>query len=344
MAVRLSDGETVWETARPEFIANFVTPVIWSVAGQRQVVVPGSLHAVGYDLETGNEVWRVRGLSWSVVSTPVIDEKGVLYVNAMAPGEREGAIPLPPYDEALTQFDHDQTGTFNKQEFEGFGPRSGFFRTLDRNKDGEITRDEYQYVDSLWSNSQDVLIAIRPGGRNDITDTHVAWQHHRSLPFCPSPLYYAGHIYTFKDLGIVNCLDADTGKRVARERRISGRQSYYSSPVVGDGKIYIASERGDFSVITAEPDWRELSHERFDEDFYATPAIVDGRIFARTTETLYCFGFPDVESVRVQRVADSHDQAKTRLSVVLGVAGGVGIMSVLWFSRLMRRRKAVEAG
>ncbi len=92
-----------------------------------------------------------------------------------------------------------------------------------------------------------------------------------------------------KNGGIVSCMDAATGKLLKRGR-ISGLGNYYSSPVVGDGKIYLISERGKLSVISAERDWKVLSTASFDEDAYATPAIVRGRIFLRTTGHLYCFG------------------------------------------------------
>jgi outer membrane protein assembly factor BamB len=335
IAMRLSDGETIWEVARPSFIANFVTPVIWDQAGQRQVVVPGSLKVIGYDFETGKEVWQVDGVSWSVVSTPIFDEDGTLYVNAKAPGEIDGAIPLPPLDQALKESDHDDSGTFNRAEFENFGPRAGFFPTLDRNKDSEISPEEYGYVDNLWSQSADVLMAIQPGGTGDITESHVLWTFDRSLPFCPSPVYHAGHIYTVKDLGVVNCLVAATGKRESRERRISSRQEYYSSPVVGDDKIYVASERGNVSVISAEPKWEEVHFVKFDEDIYATPAIVDGRIFLRTTETLYCFGFANLDDARVERAEALADSGSSLTPLIIGIclAGGLGLVGLVFWRR-----------
>ena len=35
-------------------------------------------------------------------------------------------------------------------------------------------------------------LAIRPGGRGDITDTHIAWSTSRGSPFIPSPVAYDG--------------------------------------------------------------------------------------------------------------------------------------------------------
>jgi hypothetical protein len=59
--------------------------------------------------------------------------------------------------------------------------------------------------------------------------------------------------------------------------------------VGGDGKVYLLSQRGDLVLISAEPRWKVLSRARSDEDVYATPAIVVGRISVRTAGHLYCF-------------------------------------------------------
>ena len=57
-----------------------------------------------------------------------------------------------------------------------------------------------------------------------------------------------------------------------------------------DGKIYLLSQRGELSVITAEGEWKEVWSTRFDEDGFATPAIAGGRIYLRTAGHLYAFG------------------------------------------------------
>ncbi len=44
------------------------------------------------------------------------------------------------------------------------------------------------------------------------------------------------------------------------------------------------------TVVSAEAQWRVLSRSRFEADIYATPALVDGKIYLRTSEYLYCFG------------------------------------------------------
>ena len=63
-----------------------------------------------------------------------------------------------------------------------------------------------------------------------------------------------------------------------------------SEIVAGDGKVYFVSERGELTVVAAGPEWKVLHRQKFGEDVYGTPAIVEGRIYFRTAGHLYCFG------------------------------------------------------
>jgi outer membrane protein assembly factor BamB len=92
-----------------------------------------------------------------------------------------------------------------------------------------------------------------------------------------------------KNGGIVSSLDAKTGKPIKQER-VPGGGDYYSSPVAGDGKVYLVSQAGELSVISAEPEWKVLATAEFGEEVMTTPAILDGRIYLRTKGHLYCFG------------------------------------------------------
>jgi outer membrane protein assembly factor BamB len=134
-----------------------------------------------------------------------------------------------------------------------------------------------------------VVVAIKPGGKGEITDSHVLWTQTRFLPYVPSPLFAEDHLYMIKNGGILACIDCKTGNRV-KEARIPNTQNYYSSPVTADGKIYLISQNGALTVLSAEPQWKVLATAEFGEDAFATPAIGDGRIYLRTAGHLYCFG------------------------------------------------------
>src|SRR5262249_52986276 len=127
------------------------------------------------------------------------------------------------------------------------------------------------------------------GGKGDVTKTHVAWKEKRSLPEVPSPLYYQGRLYLVKNGGILSSIRAKTGKLVYR-KRLGATGLYHSSPVGGDGKVYIASIEGKVVVLKAGDQFKVLARNDLGEEITATPALVDGKIYLRTEGHLYAFG------------------------------------------------------
>jgi outer membrane protein assembly factor BamB len=289
LALDRRTGKTLWKANRSEFLRGFATPVLWDVAGRKQVVVTGMLRVAGYDLETGKEVWTVRGLARTACATPVVGDDGRLYVSGWAAGGDPGAaIGVEPFDDALRRLDRDGNGKLERSELAGhpFGER---FTQVDTDGDGSVSRAEYERFRGLFREGRNAVLAVRPGGRGDVTATHVAWVNRRQVPFCASPLYHGGLLYTVKDGGLLACLDVRDGKPV-KVGRLPGAASYYSSPVAGDGKIFLLDAGGILSVVRAGRDWRLLSASDFGEAAYATPAIADGRIYVRTSGHLFCFG------------------------------------------------------
>ena len=133
------------------------------------------------------------------------------------------------------------------------------------------------------------VLAVRPGGRGDVSQTHIVWSERKGVPGVPSPLYYQGRVYTFLNGGIVFCRVAETGKLV-----YSGRMGvlgdYYSSPVAADDKVYIASAEGVVIVLDAGEELKILARNQLESAILATPALVDGQIYVRTESHLYAFG------------------------------------------------------
>ena len=76
---------------------------------------------------------------------------------------------------------------------------------------------------------------------------------------------------------------------VQQARHTGALGHYWSSPVAAEGKILLASEEGRVVVLRAAPEWQILASNGLGEDTFATPAILDGRIYVRTREALYCF-------------------------------------------------------
>jgi outer membrane protein assembly factor BamB len=131
-------------------------------------------------------------------------------------------------------------------------------------------------------------MAIRAGGRGDVTSTHVKWTVASGAPYVSSLLQYQGLLYMASDAGVVTAVDAANGERVWQER-VGG--IFSASPVAGDGKVYFVSETG--KVVVLPPGGRfdeAIAVNDMGDLCYATPALAEGRIYLRAGETLYCFG------------------------------------------------------
>ena len=140
-------------------------------------------------------------------------------------------------------------------------------------------------------------MAIRPGGKDDVSKSHVIWRTDTGAPYVSSLVYYNGLLYMAGDVGVLSAIDAETGQRVWQERTGG---VFTASPVAGDGKIYLLSEDGQTIVLAAgraartgggSPQLpRVLARNRLDARQLASPAISNGRIFVRSDDAVYAIG------------------------------------------------------
>src|SRR5262249_10919012 len=137
-----------------------------------------------------------------------------------------------------------------------------FFRSLDVNRDGKITKEDLEAMAAQMAKGENVLVAVKPGGRGDLGESALAWKQTRGLPYVPSPLHYQGRIYLVKDGGMVSCFEAASGKVIYQQERLrDAAGSYYASPVAGDGRILFASTGGRVSVLKAGGEQPEILHQ-----------------------------------------------------------------------------------
>lgn len=290
IAVDKRTGKPVWKVERSEFPVGYATPVITEVNGKKQVVVSGSLRIAGYDLATGKELWTVRGMARAVHMTPTVGPDGTIFAAGWTGGgDDNDRFKIPSFDEMLAKNDANKNGTLEKEEVTE-EPLKSRFSMLDRDKDTHVTREEYDFLRRVFDKAINRIIAIKPGGQGEISESHVMWEQRKYLSVVPSPLFYQGHLFLVRPAGLLATLNARTGELVAQERLPQAGGDYYASPVGGDGKVYLLSQRGQLNVVSATGQWRELHRSRFEEEVYATPALVEGRIYLRTTGHLYCFG------------------------------------------------------
>lgn len=142
-------------------------------------------------------------------------------------------------------------------------------------------------------------VAVRTGGKGDVTQTHIAWTSHNSS-YIPTPVLFEGRLYVVSDAGFATCLDAKTGALIYKERlpgaSATGRgKPFYASPVLANGAVYAVSRRAGAFLIAAQPEFKLLGQNRLegdDSDFNATPAIAGRQLFLRSSHNLYCIALP----------------------------------------------------
>jgi outer membrane protein assembly factor BamB len=129
------------------------------------------------------------------------------------------------------------------------------------------------------------LLAIKPDGRGDVTNSHVAWSFTKGVPRSASVIVVGDHLYMVDDKGVASCLDARTGK-VAWQERLKG--NFSASPLYADEKLYFLSEEGTTYVLDASPHFNILSENDLNERTLASFTPADDTLFIRTEEHLYC--------------------------------------------------------
>ena len=134
-------------------------------------------------------------------------------------------------------------------------------------------------------------VAVRAGGKGDVSESHVSWTGDDGS-YVTSPILYGDHLYWVSDRGIAFCVEAKSGKSIYQER-VRDTGSIYASLLAADGKMYVTTRRNGVFVLAAGPEFKQLAHNTFEgdeSDFNASPAAVGDRLFWRSDRFLYCVG------------------------------------------------------
>ena len=106
----------------------------------------------------------------------------------------------------------------------------------------------------------------------------------------PTPVIYGDLLYIVSNQGVLTTYNAKTGERIYQERLGGKGGAFTSSPVAGDGKIYLSSEDGEVFVVKAGPKYELLATNPVGEVMMATPAISDGLVIVRGHNHVFAFG------------------------------------------------------
>jgi outer membrane protein assembly factor BamB len=222
----------------------------------------------GFDLKDGRQVWRVdRGeiTSWSTPTINTAANRSELVANG---------------------------GHFIR----GYDPLTGKELWRFADKDTEVKMQAPQIANGLiyvtggypagrpmWVFKSGATgdISLKPG---EDSNNFIAWSSNKGSPYTPTPIVYGDLFYVCADNGVLTAYDAKTGATIYQQRLPS---SFSASPVATDGKLYLASEDGDVFVVRAGPKFELLATNVMGQPLMATPAISDGLLLLRTTDSLY---------------------------------------------------------
>ena len=265
------DGQLVWEKdfgIKMEMLRAFGEGVAPALDGNTLVLLfdhERDSFLVALDKNTGRELWRTPrppGTSWAgPLITPVSGRKQVIV--------------------SATKFAAGYDLENGKLIWQATG--------LGRNTiPSPVVADGIAVLMSGYQ--QPNLLAIRLGREGDLTGTDaILWQNQRGNSYTPSPVLHDGKLYVLTDNGTLSCFDVKTGKTYYLQERLPKTYSFKSSPVGANGKLYLATESGDIVVVRMGEKFEVLATNTLaDQMFIATPAIIDGEIYLRGQNTLFC--------------------------------------------------------
>ena len=223
----------------------------------------GDAYLVALDRKTGKERWRTqRENNTRSYVTPIIreiDERTQMILS--------GSLCVASYNPRN-----------GKRHWIINGPTEQFVASV-------VYNGEYVFVTSGYPERH--IVAIRPDGSGNVTDTHVAWRTNRGAAYVPSPIIVGPYLLVVADSGIASCFDAKTGKRHWMERLPGGHSP---STVSADGLVYFTSDRGVTTIVRPGKTFNLIAQNELGEQISASPAISQGQFFLRTHQHLYCIG------------------------------------------------------
>lgn len=310
-------GKILWTDPRTDFAVSYSHPIVCETPEGPELVVAGTGKLLGYDLETGKRKWAAEVFCRNIKTTP-LTQNGIVYLSVESLGIA--------YQWRATA-DANGDGKITREEIiasrtdKADGIPDAFWKKFergDKNKDDVLEGDEIDAafldptnkggllaseVQARAGNEKDwkkfdadlqfdaVIQAVRGGGKGDVSKTHTLWKHKtKGADHLVSPLVADGRMVLVKSNGLVSAYEIGEGKPLWVRKRIDNASTYLAAPVYGDGKVYVAAENGKIVVMVANgAEFQDpLAINDMGESSVGTPAIVDGRLYLRTRNHLYC--------------------------------------------------------
>ncbi len=141
------------------------------------------------------------------------------------------------------------------------------------------------------------IFVVRPNARGDVTlaegktaSESIVWSRTGRGSYMPTPLIYKGILYVLANNGLFDAYNLTTGDELFRQRLPTVGSGFSASPVAADGKIYLTNEDGEILVIAAGEKFNHIATNSMGELLMATPALSDGVMYVRSSQTLFAVG------------------------------------------------------
>ena len=321
LGYRRSDGKQLWEVFAPDRSQEFVHPKnshasgTAATDGARVFASFGSKGVVAVDFD-GKVLWH-RSLGaidnyHGTASSPLLyKDKLILFqdhyrggfVTALdtATGKPLWRTPRPgtvgwSTPIAIHAFDHDEVIVSSESRVYAYDPDTGRELWSARGNLPEVIPTPVVGHGLVFcaSGRAGPTLAIKPGGKGDVTSTHIAWASPRGSPFVPSPILYGDALYLLNDMSsIATALDAATGKLLWQGRLgVAMAEGFSASPVAVDDKVFFTNDEGETFVLRAGPKFELLHVNTLNATVLASPALVDKTWYFRTDRDLLAIGRP----------------------------------------------------
>jgi outer membrane protein assembly factor BamB len=171
-------------------------------------------------------------------------------------------------------------------ECDGFNPRKmGYWPTVA----SPVMAGEIVVVSSGRADrGQGRLHGIRLGKKNGGPDLQRAWERENAGTFVPTPAEYEGKIYIVRDKGEVDCINPADGKTLWHDTMPKSNKSYFSSPTIAGGKMYIAREDGVVFVAKIDGKLELVAENQMEEQIIASPVPAGNSLLLRGDRHLFC--------------------------------------------------------
>jgi outer membrane protein assembly factor BamB len=216
VAIDKTSGKEIWRAQGMD--SSWNTPhLVKTNDGGYELAVTVKKWVLGFDLKTGNELWRCGAID-DYICPSIVSHKGIVYA---------------------------------------MGGRSS------------------------------KAVAVRSGGRGNVTNTHKLWQADVGANVC-SPVVYDDHLYWVSDRNqTAYCINLTDGSVTYSER--IGPQPY-ASALLADGRLYVVTRNGGTLVLTAKPQFERLALNKLDDrsTFNASAIAYNSTLILRSNKNLYC--------------------------------------------------------